>query len=294
MPTGNSFWKNPDHVLWEKRKWVDTYNSGSGEGEGEMTRFGGSAAISFIKFSPEEREQWPEWRALTAEERARFLDPDRPDTEIFFMASFSSDHSPAHRNTARANSQPFPQLGYLPPGKSIPAGSEPNSYARLFLIQQNNLSRGYISLNISNPAEQPLINPQYLSHPYDVRLAVEAVKATIKVFKTKSLSAAFAGIEFVGASEDPPFIRDSPEQEEINREKARLSGGFYTNGIELTDAGIERWLREKGHGLGYHGMGTCRMGAAGDPLRVVDSGGRVVGVNGLRVADTSVIPVVMK
>lgn len=41
-------------------------------------------------------------------------------------------------------------------------------------------------------------------------------------------------------------------------------------------------------------MGTCRMGKAGDKLRVVDSKGRVVGVEGLRIADTSVVPVVMK
>lgn len=36
------------------------------------------------------------------------------------------------------------------------------------------------------------------------------------------------------------------------------------------------------------------MGKSGDKLRVVDSKGRVVGVEGLRIADTSVIPVVMK
>ncbi len=36
------------------------------------------------------------------------------------------------------------------------------------------------------------------------------------------------------------------------------------------------------------------MGKEGDPLRVVDSSGRVVGTEGLRVADTSVVPVVMK
>ncbi|KAG0136709.1 hypothetical protein HOY82DRAFT_667459 [Tuber indicum] len=269
VPTGNSFWRNPDHVLWEKEKWINTYNSSLGEGKGEMTLFGGSSAIAFIKFTPEEREQWPEWKALKEEERARFLDPDRPDTEIFYF------------------------LGYLPPGKTVPAGSEPNSYARLFLLQQNNLSRGTISLKTSNPAEEPLINPQYFSHPYDVRIAVETVKATVKIFKTKSLSALFIGMEFVGATEDPPFIRDNPEQEEKNLEKAKLSGGFYINGIELTDAGIEKWLRKKGLGQGYHGMGTCRMGAASDPMRVVDSGGRVVGVKGLRVADTSVIPVVM-
>ena len=95
VPTGNSFWKNPDHVLWEKKKWIDTYNSSAGEGEGEMTLFGGSAGISFLKFSPEEREQWPEWKALTAEERARFLDPERPDTEIFYFVSFlAANHPP--------------------------------------------------------------------------------------------------------------------------------------------------------------------------------------------------------
>ncbi|RPA95618.1 alcohol oxidase [Choiromyces venosus 120613-1] len=270
VPTSNSFWQEPDHVLWEKYKWAHSYNSGAGEGMGEMTRFGGSSAIAFIKFTPEEREQWPEWEALTTEERARFLDPDRPDTEIFYF------------------------LGYRPPGKVIPMGSEQNSYARLFLLQQNNLSRGSISLKSADPAEQPLIDPRYFSHPYDVRIAVEAVKAAVKIFKTKALSACFVGMEFVGATEDPPFIRDCPEREEKNHEKGKLTGGFYTNGIDLTDdAEIEKWLRKKGLGQGYHGMGTCRMGAAGDPLRVVDSGGRVVGVEGLRVADTSVIPVVM-
>jgi choline dehydrogenase-like flavoprotein len=104
----------------------------------------------------------------------------------------------------------------------------------------------------------------------------------------------FGGMEFVGNADLPPFIRESLEQEEKNRAKALSNGGFYISGIELTDAGIEQWLRTKGLSQGYHEMGTCRMGKAGDKLRVVDSGGRVVGIKGLRVADTSVVPVVMK
>jgi len=44
----------------------------------------------------------------------------------------------------------------------------------------------------------------------------------------------------------------------------------------------------------YHPSGTCRMGAAGDPMTVVDEQCRVVGVDGLRVADASVMPCVTR
>jgi 5-(hydroxymethyl)furfural/furfural oxidase len=40
----------------------------------------------------------------------------------------------------------------------------------------------------------------------------------------------------------------------------------------------------------FHPAGTCRMGAEGDPLAVVDPAGRVHGVGGLRVADASIMP----
>jgi 5-(hydroxymethyl)furfural/furfural oxidase len=40
----------------------------------------------------------------------------------------------------------------------------------------------------------------------------------------------------------------------------------------------------------FHPVGTCRMGLPDDPLAVVDENGRVIGVEGLRVADASVMP----
>ncbi|HKC16434.1 MAG TPA: GMC oxidoreductase, partial [Steroidobacteraceae bacterium] len=56
-----------------------------------------------------------------------------------------------------------------------------------------------------------------------------------------------------------------------------------------SDAAIDEFIRAKVESA-YHPSGTCRMGRAGDPLAVVDSEGRVFGVERLRVADSSIMP----
>jgi 5-(hydroxymethyl)furfural/furfural oxidase len=52
---------------------------------------------------------------------------------------------------------------------------------------------------------------------------------------------------------------------------------------------LEQFAREKAHGV-WHASGTCRMGAPDDPKAVVDPAGRVIGVEGLRVVDASIMP----
>ncbi|MFD1939792.1 GMC family oxidoreductase [Nonomuraea mangrovi] len=56
------------------------------------------------------------------------------------------------------------------------------------------------------------------------------------------------------------------------------------------DGALDQWLRENCRTL-YHPSGTCRMGPAGEGGTVVDEEGRVLGVDGLWVADASVMPV---
>ncbi len=56
-----------------------------------------------------------------------------------------------------------------------------------------------------------------------------------------------------------------------------------------SDAEIDAFIREHAESA-YHPCGTCRMGRADDPGAVVDPQGRVIGVEGLRVADSSVFP----
>ena len=55
------------------------------------------------------------------------------------------------------------------------------------------------------------------------------------------------------------------------------------------DDKLDTFVREKVHGV-WHASGTCRMGAAEDRDAVVDTGGRVIGVDGLAVVDASVMP----
>jgi choline dehydrogenase len=56
-----------------------------------------------------------------------------------------------------------------------------------------------------------------------------------------------------------------------------------------TDAEIDAWVRRTAETI-YHPVGTCRMGAAGDPMAVVDGELKVQGLAGLRVIDASVMP----
>ena len=56
-----------------------------------------------------------------------------------------------------------------------------------------------------------------------------------------------------------------------------------------SDAALDDFIRDHAESA-YHPCGTARMGAASDPMAVVDPEGRVIGVQGLRVADSSVFP----
>ncbi len=57
----------------------------------------------------------------------------------------------------------------------------------------------------------------------------------------------------------------------------------------VSDADLNEFIREHSESS-YHPCGTCKMGAADDPMAVVDPECRVIGVDGLRVADSSIFP----
>ena len=67
--------------------------------------------------------------------------------------------------------------------------------------------------------------------------------------------------------------------------------GFTFDQVMTDDEALEAFVRKAAIGV-WHASCTCRMGRADDPMSVVDTQGRVKGVQGLRVVDASIFPVV--
>jgi choline dehydrogenase len=119
-------------------------------------------------------------------------------------------------------------------------------------------SRGEIRLRSADPADKPIIDHRLQSDPGDVEKLIQACRFVEAVCRAPALAAVITG----PLRPDPmPDSRD----------------------------GWEAYVRQWG-GTGYHPVGTCRMGAAGDRLAVLDPQLRVRGVQGLRVVDASVMP----
>lgn len=117
-------------------------------------------------------------------------------------------------------------------------------------------STGEISIRSANPLEDPVIRPNYLSAPEDMRVLREGIKVLRRIFAQPAFDR-YRGIEIAPG------------------DKVR------------SDAQIEAWLRENADTV-FHPVGSCRMGV--DPMAVVDPHLRVRGIEGLRVVDASVMP----
>jgi choline dehydrogenase len=123
-------------------------------------------------------------------------------------------------------------------------------------------SRGYVRLRSRNPADAPIIKPNYLSTDQDRRIAVAAIRLTRRIAAQPAL-APFHPDEYLPG----PAVRDDDEQALM-----KAAGDIGTTI--------------------FHPVGTAKMGLPSDPLMVVDERLRVAGIERLRVADASVMPTV--
>ncbi|HSV03490.1 MAG TPA: choline dehydrogenase [Phenylobacterium sp.] len=119
-------------------------------------------------------------------------------------------------------------------------------------------SRGRIGLKSADPLADPAIFANYLSAEEDRR----AIRQGVRMLREVARQAAFE-----------PYR--GPE--------------FSPGEAVQSDAEIDAWIRRTAETI-YHPVGTCRMGAAGDPMAVVDAELKVQGLAGLRVVDASVMP----
>ncbi len=119
-------------------------------------------------------------------------------------------------------------------------------------------SRGQVTLRSNNAMEPPKIQFNYMSEDQDWQDFRTAIRLTREVFA------------------QPAFDK--------------YADGEIQPGAHLqSDEELDGFIREHAESA-YHPCGTCRMGAADDPMAVVDPETRVIGVEGLRVADSSIFP----
>lgn len=125
-------------------------------------------------------------------------------------------------------------------------------------------SRGFIRLQSKNPLRYPLLYHNYLTHPDDVGVLREGVKAAIAFGETQAMKRFGARFH----SKQVPNCKHLPE---------------FTD--EYWDCAIRQYTMTI-----YHMSGTAKMGQRSDPYAVVDHKLRVHGVKGLRVIDASIMP----
>jgi choline dehydrogenase len=119
-------------------------------------------------------------------------------------------------------------------------------------------SRGSVRLRSRNPADNPVIRFNYMSHPDDWTEFRAAIRLTREIIAQPAMA-------------------------------VHVKHEIQPGAAVQTDEELDAFIREHAESA-FHPCGTARMGRRDDPMAVVDPEGRVIGVEGLRVADSSVFP----
>ncbi|MFT6022852.1 MAG: choline dehydrogenase [Ascidiaceihabitans sp.] len=120
------------------------------------------------------------------------------------------------------------------------------------------VSRGSVTLRSSDPADAPKILFNYMSDPSDWEDFRTCIRLTREVFAQDAFK---------------PFV------------KHEIQPGADVQSDDALNAFISEHVESA-----YHPCGTCKMGRRDEPMAVVDPHGAVIGVSGLRVADSSIFP----
>jgi 5-(hydroxymethyl)furfural/furfural oxidase len=178
----------------------------------------------------------------------------------------------------------------------------------LFIWVNKSYSRGSVTLRSASVRDEPLVDFRLLSDWRDLERLKAGFRLGAKLL-TDPLMAARCGPAFPTSYSERVMRVAGPGL--LNTLQRRLlaglldhSGGLrswvihgiVTLGLRLDrliadDAALTDFIAGSVGGV-WHASGTCRMGAAGDPMAVTDGAGRVRGLQALRVCDASLMPTI--
>lgn len=178
----------------------------------------------------------------------------------------------------------------------------------IFFWVNKSYSRGEVTLASPDPRTEPQVDFRMLSDPRDLTRLMDAVRRGARALGDPSL-AGLRGPVFP-ASYSPRVARAAAPKPWPAAQRGILSGlldsagparaalihGLVTQGVTLErlladERALAAFVSAEVGGT-WHPSGTCRMGAADDPMSVCDGAGRVRGVDGLSVCDASLMPTI--
>ena len=185
-------------------------------------------------------------------------DPTRPDLQLHTMPfSHGTDFGVGIKDIVNYGDEAFkPRWDHL-------VGTDQEFFNVLPTLLRPK-SRGTVRLASNNPEDDPIIDPNYLSHPHDLKTMVESAKFAQSLEST----AAFKKVGFKFQDPDTHFC-----------------GQYKPYSNDYWECFVKHWTLTV-----YHPAGTCKMGPKPDKSAVVDSRLRVRGIESLRVADASIMP----
>jgi len=147
----------------------------------------------------------------------------------------------------------------MPKGRSL-GGTESGHVAGIGCNINKPTSLGTVEIRSKDPNQMPMVRPNYLSTPHDQALAREVVRTAYAVLTSPAMQTVLTAPLGITAE------------------------------VVADDTMLDEYIQAQ-YSTTYHFCGSCRM-ASREKCGVVDQSGRVYGVNGLRVADASVLPTV--
>lgn len=220
----HKFYKNKDLQAAARTQWEK-------DGTGPFSEYACALGLAYLKL--ESLYDTPEFQSLPQAQQEYLQRPSIPHYEMIVNAA----HIPHFIDPEHAT-----------------AG------ASVFVFLLNQQSTGSARLQSSDPKTPLLFDPNFFSHPYDRRAAIEATREVLKVINSP------------GFSKDTIAVQHAPKS-------------------DAEEDILEFWKTSSAST--WHMLGTARMGRDEDDA-VVDKNFKVFGVQSLRVADMSVVPIIVK